>query len=229
MKILCSGIKDYSPENPLYVVAIGAIMFISFTDFSGDSNINTDIAVENKIEKPKKKTNTVSTDEVENVVLEDSEEEAVENEYVEDENVEEIPEEPVDEYVEEEPSQEEMDAQSVLSDAANNPLNALAKLGGNTVIVRGDRIVLQQDNPNANIYFQFDENDIMLGLYLEYQAEDPQTASMCAGIFAQLLETDDVNIDGNMVLVKYPLSGDLKLSKDEAIRNLASSFNVMYE
>ena len=40
---------------------------------------------------------------------------------------------------------------------------------------------------------------------------------------------EDVNIDGNMVLVKYPFSEDLKVSKDEAIKRLSTSFNIKYE
>lgn len=227
--------KDKSDSILMYciiifivLVAIAAMIFISFTDFSGDSNVNTDIAVEEPKETPKKKTNTVATEE-ENIV----EDEIVDEEPVEEEQVEEeyVDEEPIEEeIVEEEPlTQEELDAQAVLSDSANNPLNALEKLGGNTVVVTADRIVLQQDNPAANIYFQFDENDVMLGLFLEYQAEDPMTASTVAGVFAQMLQTEDVNIDGNMVLVKYPFSEDLKVSKDEAIKRLSTSFNIKYE
>lgn len=227
--------KDKSDSILMYciiifivLVAIAAMIFISFTDFSGDSKVNTDIAVEEPKETPKKKTNTVATEE-ENIV----EDEIVDEEPVEEEQVEEeyVEEEPIEEeIVEEEPlTQEELDAQAVLSDSANNPLNALEKLGGNTVVVTADRIVLQQDNPAANIYFQFDENDVMLGLFLEYQAEDPITASTVAGVFAQMLQTEDVNIDGNMVLVKYPFSEDLKVSKDEAIKRLSTSFNIKYE
>ena len=227
--------KDKSDSILMYciiifivLVAIAAMIFISFTDFSGDSNVNTDIAVEEPKETPKKKTNTIATEE-ENIV----EDEIVDEEPVEEEQVEEeyVDEEPIEEeIVEEEPlTQEELDAQAVLSDSANNPLNALEKLGGNTVVVTADRIVLQQDNPAANIYFQFDENDVMLGLFLEYQAEDPITASTVAGVFAQMLQTEDVNIDGNMVLVKYPFSEDLKVSKDEAIKRLSTSFNIKYE
>ena len=227
--------KDKSDSILMYciiifivLVAIAAMIFISFTDFSGDSNVNTDIAVEEPKETPKKKTNTIATEE-ENIV----EDEIVDEEPVEKEQVEEeyVDEEPIEEeIVEEEPlTQEELDAQAVLSDSANNPLNALEKLGGNTVVVTADRIVLQQDNPAANIYFQFDENDVMLGLFLEYQAEDPITASTVAGVFAQMLQTEDVNIDGNMVLVKYPFSEDLKVSKDEAIKRLSTSFNIKYE
>lgn len=227
--------KDKSDSILMYciiifivLVAIAAMIFISFTDFSGDSNVNTDIAVEEPKETPKKKTNTIATEE-ENIV----EDEIVDEEPVEEEQVEEeyVDEEPIEEeIVEEEPlTQEELDAQAVLSDSANNPLNALEKLGGNTVVVTADRIVLQQDNPAANIYFQFDENDVMLGLFLEYQAEDPMTASTVAGVFAQMLQTEDVNIDGNMVLVKYPFSEDLKVSKDEAIKRLSTSFNIKYE
>ena len=227
--------KDKSDSILMYciiifivLVAIAAMIFISFTDFSGDSNVNTDIAVEEPKETPKKKTNTVATEE-ENIV----EDEIVDEEPVEEEQVEEeyVDEEPIEEeIVEEEPlTQEELDAQAVLSDSSNNPLNALEKLGGNTVVVTADRIVLQQDNPAANIYFQFDENDVMLGLFLEYQAEDPITASTVAGVFAQMLQTEDVNIDGNMVLVKYPFSEDLKVSKDEAIKRLSTSFNIKYE
>ena len=227
--------KDKSDSILMYciiifivLVAIAAMIFISFTDFSGDSNVNTDIAVEEPKETPKKKTNTVATEE-ENIV----EDEIVDEEPVEEEQVEEeyVDEEPIEEeIVEEEPlTQEELDAQAVLSDSANNPLNALEKLGGNTVVVTADRIVLQQDNPAANIYFQIDENDVMLGLFLEYQAEDPMTASTVAGVFAQMLQTEDVNIDGNMVLVKYPFSEDLKVSKDEAIKRLSTSFNIKYE
>ena len=227
--------KDKSDSILMYciiifivLVAIAAMIFISFTDFSGDSNVNTDIAVEEPKETPKKKTNTVATEEeniVEDEIVDEEpvEEEQVEEEYVDEEQIEE-------EIVEEEPlTQEELDAQAVLSDSANNPLNALEKLGGNTVVVTADRIVLQQDNPAANIYFQFDENDVMLGLFLEYQAEDPMTASTVAGVFAQMLQTEDVNIDGNMVLVKYPFSEDLKVSKDEAIKRLSTSFNIKYE
>ena len=55
------------------------------------------------------------------------------------------------------------------------------------------------------------------------------TASTVAGVFAQMLQTEDVNIDGNMVLVKYPFSEDLKVSKDEAIKRLSTSFNIKYE
>lgn len=227
--------KDKSDSILMYciiifivLVAIAAMIFISFTDFSGDSNVNTDIAVEEPKETPKKKTNTIATEE-ENIVEDEIvDEEPVEKEQVEEEYVEEEPIE--EEIVEEEPlTQEELDAQAVLSDSANNPLNALEKLGGNTVVVTADRIVLQQDNPAANIYFQFDENDVMLGLFLEYQAEDPITASTVAGVFAQMLQTEDVNIDGNMVLVKYPFSEDLKVSKDEAIKRLSTSFNIKYE
>lgn len=227
--------KDKSDSILMYciiifivLVAIAAMIFISFTDFSGDSNVNTDIAVEEPKETPKKKTNTVATED-ENIVEDEMvDEEPVEEEQVEEEYVEEEPIE--EEIVEEEPlTQEELDAQAVLSDSANNPLNALEKLGGNTVVVTADRIVLQQDNPAANIYFQFDENDVMLGLFLEYQAEDPITASTVAGVFAQMLQTEDVNIDGNMVLVKYPFSEDLKVSKDEAIQRLSTSFNIKYE
>ena len=227
--------KDKSDSILMYciiifivLVAIAAMIFISFTDFSGDSNVNTDIAVEEPKETPKKKTNTIATEE-ENIVEDEIvDEEPVEKEQVEEEYVEEEPIE--EEIVEEEPlTQEELDAQAVLSDSANNPLNALEKLGGNTVVVTADRIVLQQDNPAANIYFQFDENDVMLGLFLEYQAEDPMTASTVAGVFAQMLQTEDVYIDGYLVLVKYAFSEDLKVSKDEAIKRLSTSFNIKYE
>lgn len=237
--------RDNSDKMVMYCAIIAIIIIalcvaigISMIDFSEDNDVaalNTTNQVATSNRNSRK---NVTKNASENVVEETLGEQTSEEQITEEQELEEDVENNESELNEEEPSDdvesletENEEETEVSTENAQNPMIELNNLmNGEKIIVSEDRMTYATNQENIKAYFQFDENDKVEGLYAEMICENESMAQSVAWQFRSSLSEESVVIDGNTVIVKWPINDAMKeFTKDEMIQNASASYVIEYE
>lgn len=106
---------------------------------------------------------------------------------------------------------------------------SITTINQNSLFVTEDRITMYLEEGNGKLYFQFDSNNILEGMYIEVNCDSEKIAETMETSFKSLSSEINVKKDGKNLIVEYPMEEELKgLNKEQVENKLKEGYQINY-